>query len=428
MKDDRKCLAKAPPLERFGRKGLICLLLLGVSIFDMACVCAAWAATRVASSPAMVDVQAAINTAVDGDVVEIPAGIATWGASNTYLSISKAITLRGAGKGITVITLSDTGGKYGNGTMRISAAATVRSMTINGSNAAPVTAFSISSKDGWRITDIDYNGGTTDGYFVIVSNVYGLIDSNDITGANGSAELIFTRGRTDSWQTPHSIGGADNVFIEDNIFSGRGYVCDINANGRAVIRYNTISGAMKIDGHGKASNTPARGVRHMEVYGNRWTNTSNYWAAIELRGGGGRIFDNVIESTSSVWVILTEYSATGTWPNFGNVCQCPGNYPIDDQIGVGMDPKAGGSEPLYLWNNTKNGAPWTITWPATTSCNATCGTFTMPDIIKEGRDFFMSVAKPEAIASYVPYGVYRNGRYYHPLRESIGAPKNLQAQ
>ncbi len=265
-----------------------------------------WAATHTASSCSMSDVQAAIDNAGTGDTVIIHAGECTWGESAAYLTVNKAITLQGAGQGQTIITLSDSGGTWTKGTIRISAAATVKSMTINGSNTRPVTAFSTSTANGWRITDIDFNGGTSPGYFVYVGKVYGLIDNNDITGATGRAELIFVRGPTDSWQIPDSIGEADNVFIEDNTFYGRGAVCDCNSNSRCVVRYNTMTGKNKIDGHGKASNSPPRGVRHMEVYNNTWTNTGKHWMALTIRGGGGRVFDNVIETSSPMRVNLTD--------------------------------------------------------------------------------------------------------------------------
>ncbi len=377
-----------------------------------------WAATYTAASVSMSDVQSEINNAGPGDTVVIPAGTSTWGTGGSYLNVNKAITLRGAGQGQTIINLSDSGGKYTNGTIRISAAATVRGMTINGSNANPVTAFSTSTSNVWRITDIDYNGGTSGAYLVYVGNVYGLIDNNDITGAVGNAELIFVRGPLDSWQTPNSIGGADNLFIEDNTFRGLGYVCDINSNGRAVLRYNTITGKMKIDGHGKASNSPPRGVRHMEIYNNTWTNTGSYWTAVELRGGGGRVFNNVIESSSTIWVTLTDYGYTAAWSNFGNTCQCPSDYPVDDQIGVGMDPKTAASEPMYLWNNTKAGAPWVLSWKSTNSCTATCGEFGLSDVIQEGRDYFMSDTKPAAMSGYTPY------KYPHPLTVAPSPPTN----
>jgi hypothetical protein len=402
-----------------------------------------WAATYTAASCSMSDVQAIIDDSgtVSGDLVQIPAGGCTWGASGTYLSVNKAITLMGAGQGQTIITLSDSGGKYTNGTIRIYAAATVRSMTINGSNANPVCAFSTSTKNGWRITDIDYNGGTSGAYFAYIGGVYGLIDNNDITGGAGTAELIFARGPTDSWQTPHSIGGVDNLFIVDNTFNGSGYVCDINANGRAVLRYNTITGNMKIDGHGVASNSPARGVRHMEIYNNHWTAESGFWLAMEIRGGGGRIFNNVIDNGINFnynGVVLTDYCYTSNiYGNCnGNVepdhCACPTatgdqpGYPITDQIGVGIDPKSAGSEPLYLWNNIKNGDPLTLLWRPTTSCTTPCGgAFDLVDVIQEGIDYFQSETKPAAMADYTPYGIYLNGRYYHPLQKP-SPPKNLR--
>ena len=46
------------------------------------------------------------------------------------------------------------------------------------------------------------------------------------------------------------------VYVEDCVFSGQGYVCDANANARFVVRFNTVTGPMKVDGHGKASNSP----------------------------------------------------------------------------------------------------------------------------------------------------------------------------
>jgi hypothetical protein len=384
-----------------------------------------WAATRTAATCSQSDVGTAITAASAGDIVSIPAGDCVWGASGTFLSVNKVITLKGAGQGQTRITLSDTGGTYTNGTIRISAAATVRGMTIIGSNVRIATAFSTSTADGWRITDIAYNGGTSAAWYIYAGS-YGLIDNNNITGAHGSAELIFVRGPTNSWQTPHSIGGAENVFIEDNTFNGLGYVTDCNSNARCVVRYNTITGSLKVDGHGKASNTPARSVRHMEVYNNVWTLTTGFWTAIEMRGGGGMVFNNIANTPlGSAWFYLTDYAATTIWPNFANTCQCPANYPIDDQIGVGMDPKSGGSEPMYLWNNTKNGLPWSLSWKSTASCTATCGAFAVSDIIKADRDYFLSSTKPAAVDGYTPYGIYLNGRYYHPLQRPV-PPSNTR--
>ncbi|MGE3841573.1 MAG: hypothetical protein AB7I50_08295 [Vicinamibacterales bacterium] len=318
--------------------------------------------------------------------------------------MNKAITLQGAGRGATIIEISPSAGSYASGTIRISAAAVVRRFTIRTSTTSSRTAFSASA-NGFRITDIEYTDQSeaNSGYFLYAGS-YGLVDNCSITGGRGDMELIFARGPTDSWQTAHSIGGAGNLFIENNTFAGSGYVSDCNSNSRCVLRYNTITGPMKIDGHGKASNTPPRGVRHMEVYNNLWTATGLFWTAIELRGGGGRVFNNsALAGSSGAWAFLTEYGAESTWPNFGSVCQCPSNYPIDDQVGVGKDPKVAASEPMYLWNNIRSGVEWTLGSKSTNRCTATCGAYVITDIVQPGRDYFMSASKPAAMAGYQPF-------------------------
>ena len=60
----------------------------------------AHAATITAPTCNQTDVQNAINAAVDGDTVMIPAGMCNWVST---LTINKAITLQGAGIGNTII-------------------------------------------------------------------------------------------------------------------------------------------------------------------------------------------------------------------------------------------------------------------------------------------------------------------------------------
>ncbi len=64
------------------------------------CVVAARGATINAASPASSDVAAAIVSATDGDTVQIPAGTATWVSA---LSVTKAITIAGAGTNSTIL-------------------------------------------------------------------------------------------------------------------------------------------------------------------------------------------------------------------------------------------------------------------------------------------------------------------------------------
>ncbi|MFT3781201.1 MAG: hypothetical protein QM790_04230 [Nibricoccus sp.] len=298
------------------------------------------------------------------------------GRRRSSLNVNKAVTLAGAGQDVTTIDISPSAGSWGTGVISISAAATIKSFTIRTpTSGGSGTAFSASA-NGFRITDIKFLGRTTtiNGYFVYAGS-YGLVDNCSITGGSGENELIFLRGPSDSWQTDSTMGSANNFFIEDCTFGGQGYVNDCNSNSRCVVRFCTITGAMKVDGHGKYSNTPPRGVRHMEVYHNTWTGDGN-WAAMELRGGTGRVFNNRAPNTSAIWLILNEYYVV-------NGGLTAANYPIADQIGVGKDPKVGASEPYYLWGNRRNSVAWPVSLSYGTS---------MAGVIDADRDYYNEVS------------------------------------
>lgn len=269
------------------------------------------------------------HQAVNGDTIVLPAGSATWGNSARFnsgiLYITQNITVQGQGD-TTVITLDDSGATYANGVIAIWSASTFANMKIVGSNVNPVTAFQVSPyktfTGGFRITNVTFAGGKSDGYFCYIGAgiTNGLIDSCRISGNSGSTELIFGRGPANAWQTANTMGGPNNIFIEDNTFNTNGYVCDANANAQFVVRFNTINGPNKIDGHGIASNTPPRSFRNMEVYGNHWTNNGSSWTAIEIRGGTSMVFNNIADTTngtSAAWFFLTDYGYQSLWGNFG---------------------------------------------------------------------------------------------------------------
>ncbi|HET7535898.1 MAG TPA: hypothetical protein VFJ90_05550 [Candidatus Didemnitutus sp.] len=380
------------------------------------------AGTTYTTTGAQSDVAAAISNASPGDTVNIPAGTFTWGATGA-LSVNKAITLSGAGQTATTIPLATTGPTYGNGTISIEAAATVKSFGVNQSGTANTTVFSAVVADGWRITDILYNSGAVRGYFVF-AETYGLIDSCTINGGGGTDELIFARGHTDSWQTPSSMGTGNAIFIEDCTFNNDGYVCDMNSNARGVIRFCTINGNMKVDGHGVASNTPARSVRHMEVYDNDWKiGPGAYYTAMEIRGGTGMIFDNVADNASSShWFFLTDYGYLNIWPNFNNLYQTPANYPIKDQIGVGMDPKAAASEPMYVFNNLKAGSLWLRELKDVPAAASTAygSTFYETDLIAADRDFFWQTSTSFNGSSGVGRGTKSQMQAITPTKKGVG--------
>lgn len=348
------------------------------------------------------DINAANAVSLAGDTIRVPAGTFTWGDGGNAIWLNGQAALVGAGQDKTIIQISSTAGTFGNAVIRILNGGTVSDMTIRGATGNK-SAFGATGPSGWRITAITYIGVAGEGYFCYVGNNYGLIDNCKITGGSGTSELIFTRGPTNSWQTPSSLGTANAVYIEDCTFDGPGYVSDFNSNSRGVVRFCTINGNMKVDGHGAATNGPPRGVRHMEVYRNRWTRADRYWTAVELRGGTGHIFDNHLPNADGnlAWFKIREYGVLGQWAAFNFIIQTLVNHPILDQIGVGQDPRVGGSEPMYLWNNTYgNGLDWPLSLdpiPAEgialyrTQVGNPTATFTIDDIIKKDRDYFKHV-------------------------------------
>jgi hypothetical protein len=354
-----------------------------------------------------------------GDTIVLPAGESIWGDPNsnnggiTYVILP--ITIRGQGDS-TLIRLHERAPVGTRGVIALWSASTLADVKIIGSSVSPTTAITSYGYNntapggglytgGFRITNVTFDTNSGAGYFLYFhENLnWGLIDNCRITGRAGNAELIFGRGPNIAWQQDNTLGGDKNVFVEDCTFNGNGYVNDANSNARMVVRYNTINGAIKVDGHGVASNTPARSYRNMEVYGNTWTLVAQAWTAIELRGGTFMVFNN--QAASNGWFFLTDYGYLSTWPNFGSQFQTPINYPITDQVGVGKDPKVAASEPAYLWNNRAAGAVWprtpkNVAGGAITLYRTQTGdpnaSFSERDMIKANRDFFAEAGFDDA--------------------------------
>lgn len=369
------------------------------------------------------DVEAAIADAAAGDTVTIPPGTFTYGTGGDYVGIGKPITLAGSGRDATTVVIADSSGTWTNAAIRLWAAATVRDFTVRGSSAGIRAPFAAAGSSGWRITDIEFNQTPGKGsYFLYAGGVFGLVDNCTINGAAGNNELIFTRGPENAWQTDDTIGTAQNVYIEDCTFNGDGYVCDINSNGKAVVRFCTINGPMKVDGHGKASNSPPRGVRHMEVHHNVWTSTNQGgWLTVEMRGGTGHVFSNTAARGT---FMLREYAMNASWPNFGRI-MTPKDYPVDDQIGTGKDPKAGGAEPMYVWGNrVKSGEPWRLyDSPSGAQATALNGgvAFHDSDLVAPDRDYFREVAGGAFDGtSGMGVGTRAKMRRIRPKRKGVG--------
>jgi hypothetical protein len=341
-------------------------------------------------TPDQTSIQGACNQANPGDTVQLPDSGFLIGENGVPLTVTKPITVTGADRAASVMVLAGNGPT--GGAVQNTGGATISNLSVI--PAAGVPAFSISGKGGSRLTGINYNPGmdAAVAYFAVYGGVYGCIDNCRIIGGAGNNELIFARGPLNSWQTPNSLGTDQCVLVESCLFDGPGYVCDANSNARMTVRYSTILGNMKVDGHGLASNTPPRGVRQFECYRNHWTNTQGWYVlASEMRGGTGVWFDNVADHPLGASAYFEDYGYQGLWPNFG-AFQTPKNYPIRDQIGNGMD--GGPREPFYAWNNLSGGKPWqrSLKTPAPAAIALYGQPFAETDIIKEGRDLFSDMS------------------------------------
>lgn len=296
----------------------------------------------VGSATPVYSTNSAIRDASDGDTILMPTATFVFGGSYGRIVINKDVDVIGAGEGNTVMNLSNSTPNYESGSgIVISAGGTFSHATINNSQGIDTsdrpTAIIASTTRDWRIHHVTYNSSTYVGYFISATS-YGLYDHCTINGGAGNDEWVFIKVPTDSWTTPSSLGTADAVYGEDNNYNVQGYT-DLNSGARGVVRFSTISPTtgnyVKMDGHGYYSNAnPRQGVRHQEFYNLNWTASFGSNLGFEIRGGGGRIFNNSAAVAPAFY--LRDYGYTGNTGNWGSVYQTPLNYPLFNQIGTGQ--------------------------------------------------------------------------------------------
>ena len=252
----------------------------------------AYATAINASSCAQSAVQAAINSAVDGDTVVVPAGSSTWSGR---ASIGHVITIQGSGPTLTLIS---SGG-----------------FTIP--NASRITGFGFSNSSnilatgqGWRIDHCSFSNvpwAEAVSAYGESLNTYptGLVDHCTFTNMRvlvlGTAyQLTETNGTTQHylWAQPLNMGTADAVYVEDCTFTSsvsNANCIDADYGGKFVFRHNTVTG-FYIEFHSVF--TQNRAGRLWEIYNNTMVqNSTNQYAPFRIRGGTGVVFNNVVTGT-----------------------------------------------------------------------------------------------------------------------------------
>jgi hypothetical protein len=446
------------------------LLFLTFSFGLWSSVTKVYADTHTAASASYADVNAAVSAASRGDTVLVPGGSATW---SSPLSLTKGISLKGAGQTSTIITGSGVLIAIAPDATAIANEETihVEGFTFDGNNTAlnliTVRGSGVNDAKPFRNLAVGNNtfrntGTVTSGSGVISSmgQVRGVIYNNIFDRVNVVLKIMGNDDPTE-WANgyfPFAYGNSDNLFFEGNTvqfslsFSGEdpGWT-ETGQGGRLVKRYNTWNMANTKqqevwDIHG-FQNWPngQTGTMISEYYGNTITNSSGYrW--INHRGSWGMFFDNImignnmgIEADQYVGCTSDVPGSTGVYrPEINNtyVFNNTTNGTMQNMV-LGTEQNCGIAENSNWWNynpsfNGATGIGRGATAP-TGSCMVGTGYWaastptptTDPNVIQKGT-FYKCTATNVWTAYYTPY------TYPHPLREGIldstppAAPKNLK--
>ena len=348
-----------------------------------------------AASCNLTDVNAVINgrkhKAVDGDVIQIPAGQCTWTSGVNVGGIG--ITIQGAGTAnssptqmgaaasqTTIIdnrpTFSNTGligmsPKQGNSTARISMLNFTPSNTTGAVKYGPLIEISGSCNVGAgcpnaridNITIAGTYGGITfkDGY-VWLNDVFGVADHNTVGDLSHPGWIFINVGfghyqgigdyGDNSWAQPDTFGTSFAFYLENNVLNnfngvdtglfengGSRYVCRFNQLNISSQALNTLVPGI-CAGHGtETGGRTIRGTRQEELYGNTINcNTAGCFNAFGFRSATARAFGNTYTGTHGV-SYAADMQAQRTFRSTsekgtGSFGMCDGTGPFDANDGV----------------------------------------------------------------------------------------------
>jgi hypothetical protein len=373
-----------------------------------------------AASCSETDVQAAVDRAVDGDAVSVPAGDSTW--DHGVAIRGKTLTLTGAGSGAGGTHIAY-GGK-GHTLLIVDAGAKTGRMEVSGfwltggdADYWSGAALQIGGPAGWkklRIHDMLFESNRQWSIRGSAATC-GVIDHCTFKGKAHGANLS---GRGDlDWSTPLVLGSDDFFFFEDNDFEFDDWygqtgaaALDFVNGGRIVFRHNRLKYSFFETHDRLRSGLPSANA--YEVYQNTFWSDSAKWKGIDLTAGSGVVWGNQFTGPYAVPIGGMDYKSILPGERDFRVSKtkpADGTDPVDQntpgqsgwrtqyQIGSqGQGPDATGY-PLYLWSNTANGRP--VTLIVTTGANH----------IKAGRDFIDNGTTPKP--GYTPF------TYPHPLTQ-----------
>jgi hypothetical protein len=374
------------------------------------------AATINAASCSQADVRTAIDRANSGDIVSVPTGTCAWSTTASYtpsVSVTKAITLKGAGIGRTIIR-DETSSKASENLLSISDGARVTGFTFTDMKRPAVTETAEPAIDAggtdWRIDNNQFHPNNADpGRGVSVSGA-GLIDHNVFIDCKQGIE-VWGDGDLSWTSEPQTLGGRQAVYIEDNNFSYSECLdgaLDAYDGARYVFRHNLLNGTNL--GHHGLDSGGLRSTHSWEIYNNRFDNVHEHiWVAFGSRGGSGVVFNNIVTGAYDSFGLLENYRSDDSYATDWGTCDgynaldgnTPGGqgYPCRDQNGRTTNQAI---SPIYQWNNSFKGSAATF-WVK--GYDDSSNRAAMYHILMN-RDYYDNLKRP----GYTPY------QYPHPLQ------------
>lgn len=341
--------------------------------------------TVTAAGPSLAQAQAAVDAAVAGDYVSIPAGYAEFSGTSQlnvgkrlYIILDPAthwkrtgtanldhplVAFTAAGCRITGGTVE---GNLGNGS------------TTESENDVGIGFYGAACVDfvvhDMTITHFGYAGVWIDQHNTprgLIARCNIIDNFNAAIGNLGYGVMIAGNNQ---WPAL-ALGTAEAVFVERCTLKGNRHDTAANDGTRYVTRHNEIIRTTPVadyastDAHGNTG-AGVHGTRSVEVYGNVYSSEASKTArtAIGLRGGDGVIWGNTINSGIAYAFELWLESALSS-------------YPVTDQI-----------RDLWIWGNTISSFVYGYA-DADGVKNQSGG------YVQKDRDYFVGTAKP----GYTPY-------------------------
>jgi hypothetical protein len=361
----------------------------------------AHAATINATGVTRSEVNTAITTAVNGDTVVIPPGSETW--TSAIVVGTKAITIQGAGIGLTNITSNIAGSQTHLFEFTTHATIPTRFTGISFVGGSyDHRMFRVDHSVGtqcWRVDHCSFTASESAIFLDLYGDGPGLIDHCTFTSPDNTEFIHLFGNGAAGWTDNVTPGGPNSIYIEDNTFTNSNTgalffgssAIQSFLGARTVFRHNSLD-FVQVDQHGTAGDI---GARWWEIYENTFNIPARGASGgqdkyMDIRAGSGVIFNNHTTGASSNAKIVLREEDTG--------------YPALYQVGRGINQNL---SPAYLWGN-----------------DATMPVVGSNDVLLD-RDFFVSTSQPSNMVrwqlttdtgsttyNYSPY------TYPHPVQTS----------